>query len=207
MRMVVGGPTLAIMNPAKLSHVAFAYAITAEEALENPRRRSLISRIRRHPGATFRELLRRTEIPSGAARHHLEILKRCSLIDEKRFHQTSRFYLPGSASDQHWRAIAVLREEPLAELHELVDAEPGLRQVDIIDRARDDLGWSRSSTQHRLQRMEDEGLVRSVRMGRIRRYFTTGEGDPALDALRATQAADAPAVNQPEADLSRAFSA
>jgi predicted transcriptional regulator len=143
--------------------------IPAAKALEHPRRKKLNQYITAHPGATFRELLRGTQIPAGTARHHLTIMRRSGIIFERRHRSTLRFYENHGKFEQSWVTVAVLREPQLQQLHDWIKANPNQAQMDILG-AMNDEGWMRSTTQHRLKRLEREGLVTARPHGRRRLY-------------------------------------
>lgn len=173
--------------------------ISADKALEHPRRQRLFAYIRENPGGTFRELLRGTDIPAGTARHHLNILERTGVVVEKRHKSTLRFFPNHGQYDDTWDAVVMLREEPLAELHGWISDHPECMQKEMLA-AMAGRGWSRSTTQHRLTRLIDGGLVTVRPQGRVKRYtaharaqreahrdawtglthFTPGEGTPSM---------------------------
>ena len=141
-----------------------------EKALENANRRTLYECIKDHPGATFRELLRRTEIPAGTARHHLTVLARSRVIVEHGHRSTRRFFENHGRFDQTWSALVLLREKELAKVHDWFARHPGAMQKDLLQHAEDRWGWSRSTTQHRLARLVDGGLIDVRQAGRSKFY-------------------------------------
>lgn len=143
--------------------------IPPEKALEHERRKLLADYIKEHPGATFRELLRETEIPAGTARHHLTILRRSGVTMERRHHSTLRFFENHGKFDETWVTVAVLREPEMERLHTWIKDNPGAAQMDILDAMMAD-GWTRSTTQHRIKRLENEGLVTAKPQGRLKLY-------------------------------------
>ncbi len=157
-----------------LAKYAFASALFTrlppDEALEHPRRRALKDYIDAHPGATFRELIRATGIPAGTCRHHLSVLQRCQLIVEHRHRQTVRFFENHGKFDQTWEQVVMLREPELARLHALIEQHPKMMQKDILDTAVREWGWSRSTTQHRLERLARNDVVLVEQFGRRKLY-------------------------------------
>lgn len=143
---------------------------------ENPRRRLLLQTIRAHPGATFRELVRSTGLAGGTARHHLTVLRRQGHIVERRHRSTLRFFVAGTHNDD-WEAVVLLRQAGLARLHGWLQEHPGVIQKDALEVAAE-WGWSRSTTQHRLQRLVDAGLLEAVPQGRRKMYRVPQEEAP-----------------------------
>ncbi len=142
---------------------------TRAPALRSPRRRQLMSYIELHPGATFRELVRGTEIPAGTARHHIVVLKQANLIMEKPHNQTLRYFENHGKFEDSWNSVVLLREPELNSLHKWLLRHDGSTQKDILAWAESE-GWSRSTAQHRLKRLEAEGLVSMRPMGRWKTY-------------------------------------
>ncbi len=142
---------------------------TRARALRSPRRRELLSYIESHPGATFRELVRGTDIPAGTARHHVGVLKQANLIMEKPHNQTLRYFENHGRFEDSWNSVVLLREPELKSLHAWLLRHNGSTQKEILAWA-EGHGWSRSTAQHRLKRLENEGLVSMRPMGRWKCY-------------------------------------
>ncbi len=152
--------------------------ISGEEALKHPKRQQLHQFIQENPGSNFRELLRGTEMAAGTARHHLTILRRAGLTTEERHKGTLRFF---DGVQANWQAVVLLREPELRKLHGWIEANPGAMQRAILDHAVGQWGWSRSTTQHRLGRLVDGGLLDFAHVGRRKVYQI-----PAREAQRGT---------------------
>lgn len=143
-------------------------------ALENANRRAVLDYIAGHPGPTFREIVRATGVAAGTVRHHLGVLKRTGLVIEHRFRSTVRLFENEPRYRDGWRTTVVLREGSLQHLHAWLEAHPGRSQKEILDNAQA-WDWSRSTTQHRLKRLADEGLVEIVPHGRLKLYHARSE--------------------------------
>jgi predicted transcriptional regulator len=143
--------------------------LSKEKALEHPRRQLLYAYIQEHPGANFRELVRRSDIASGTARHHLSVLKRSGHIVEKPHGGTVRFFENHGKYEASWGSVVLLREEPLKQLHDWLTAHPNVPQKAVLE-GMETLGWSRSTTQHRLLRLQHGGLVSMRQQGRLKFY-------------------------------------
>jgi predicted transcriptional regulator len=143
--------------------------MSIEDALEHPKRQKVYGYILVHPGATFREVVRETGYATGTTRHHLTILKRSNAIMEQKYLQTLRYFENHGRYTETWDTIALLREEPLALLHQWVMGNPMNNQKAILA-AMAEVGWSRSTAQHRLSRLVDGGLVSMRPQGRMNMY-------------------------------------
>ncbi|MES2155041.1 MAG: hypothetical protein V4510_07885 [bacterium] len=140
-----------------------------QDPLAHPRRASLHAFICEHPGASFREVCRSVRIPTGTTRHHLNVLKRAGLVIEYQHHSRMRFFENHGRYTETWRHTAVLRDPELANLRSWIEAHPGAPQKDVLN-AMETCGWSRSTTQHRLARLQNEGIIAVRFQGRYKTY-------------------------------------
>jgi len=143
------------------------------DPLEHPRRRRIFEYIQAHPGATFREVARGAEIATGTTRHHLTILKRHGTIMEKPHGSTTRFFENHGKFEANWADVVLLREPPLKLLHDWLALHPEVPQKDVLE-AMAVHGWSRSTTQHRLQRLVEGGVADLRLQGRLKIYKVAG---------------------------------
>lgn len=143
--------------------------LSKKEALEHPRRKAIYEYVQLHPGANFREVARKTGIAAGTVRHHLTILERSGHLVEHAHNGTVRLFENHGKFDHNWSDLVLLREPSLAVVHDWLKVHPGSPQKDILE-AMEQLGWSRSTTQHRLARLADGGLVTIRLQGRLKIY-------------------------------------
>jgi len=139
-----------------------------EKAVENDARRAIRDYVAGNPGATFRELRGVTGLKSALLNHHLRVLKGGGLIHEQGHGASRRFLPPGLTSEEQRMKAILLREEPVNEVYELVRRHPWLAQGDLLDLAARELGFSRSTTQHRLGRLVKAGLLVVRHEGRFK---------------------------------------
>lgn len=180
-------PSAAFLLLAKMVAVSLFTRMTADRALEHPNRRKLFEQIVRDPGINFRGLVRASGIAAGTARHHLTILVRAGLVTEQGLGSTRRFFAGSPSGD--WEHKVLLREPGLRQLYDWVAANQGATQLRVLD-AMAGAGWSRSTTQHRLQRLGKSGALQVRWQGRYKRYWA-GQGNPAEPAVRAPAAGSA----------------
>jgi DNA-binding transcriptional ArsR family regulator len=167
----VTAATVGIVLLAKILFGALFTRMTGEEALEHPNRKRLVEHIQKDPGINFRGLVRVAGIAAGTARHHLTILVRAGVVTEQGFGATRRFFAGHAGGD--WEHKVLLREPGLRHLHGWVAANPGATQMQALD-AMAAAGWSRSTTQHRLQRLCEGGALEARWQGRYKRYWAAG---------------------------------
>lgn len=156
------------------------------ETLLHPRRQAIYEYVQRNPGASFREVARNTGLASGTVRHHLTVLERAGGLVEHPHQGTVRLFENHGKFDDNWADVVLLREPALAQLHAWMQANPHCPQKDALE-AMERLGWSRSTTQHRLVRLAEGGLITIRLQGRLKIYSTTRPAPPTPSNATATQ--------------------
>ncbi len=156
--------------------------LSKEQALEHPKRQKIYQYIQQHPGANFREVARETAIAAGTVRHHLTVLERAGHIVEHQHNGTVRLFENHGKFDHNWSDMVLLREPALSQLHGWLKANPGSPQKDVLE-AMESLGWSRSTTQHRLVRLVEGGLVTIRLQGRLKMYGVVDRAKTPLVSL------------------------
>ncbi|HUR60995.1 MAG TPA: helix-turn-helix domain-containing protein [Candidatus Thermoplasmatota archaeon] len=153
---------------------SFFFTKLKGDPLEHPRRRRIFDYIKDHPGATFREVARGVEIATGTTRHHLTVLKRNGVIMERPHGSTTRFFENHGKFEATWNSVVLLREPALKQLHDWLLANPEVPQKDVLE-AMAGHGWSRSTTQHRLQRLVEGGMAELRLQGRLKIYKVSAQ--------------------------------
>lgn len=139
------------------------------DVLLSPRRKAIYEAVLASPGIGFRELSRATGVLPTAVRHHLGVLIRHKKIVERSHGYSLRYFENHGKFDKNWRLTAVLRDDNLAVLYEWVASRGPINQKAVLDEW-ETRGWSRSSTQHRLGRLEANGMIGARRHGRLKVY-------------------------------------
>lgn len=155
----------------------FFTRLTKEKALEHPRRKIIFDYIRDHPGANFREIARNTGIAAGTVRHHLNVLGRSDIVVEHQHGSTVRLFENQAKFNDNWADLVLLREPPLGQLHAWLKGHPASPQKAVLE-GMDAVGWSRSTTQHRLARLVDGGLATIRLQGRLKIYSIVDRARP-----------------------------
>lgn len=165
----VAAATVAGALALKLILTPMFTRLTKQEALEHPKRQRIFTYIQEHPGANFREVARKTDIAAGTVRHHLTVLERAGHVVEHPHQGTVRLFENHGRFDHNWADVVLLREPPLLKLHAWLAEHPGSPQKAALE-AMEAVGWSRSTTQHRLARLVEGGLVTIRLQGRLKIY-------------------------------------
>jgi len=138
------------------------------------RRLRILDEVAKQPGVSFRGLVRATGMPSGCLRHHVYMLKKQGRLyevgtQEHRSGQDRRsFFLP-TAKGRVERELLLYQAPQLRTVRDWVAQHPRSPQRAVLD-AMQAHGWPRSTSQHRLTRLVDAGLVKARREGRYWRY-------------------------------------
>lgn len=135
------------------------------EVLRNRNRRAIFDYIGQNPGAGFNELQRALDVGKETVSYHVRVLLNAGKITQQSHGNTRRFFPAGFDAGQRTRTV-LLRTKALDDLYALVERHPNLAQGEIMDLAAKEMGWSRSTTQHRLGRLVKAGLVATQREGR-----------------------------------------
>lgn len=170
--LVTGAAAAAAASAAFILKILLAplfTRLTKDQALEHPRRKQIFEYIQQHPGANFREVARNTNIAAGTVRHHLNVLERSELVVEHAHGSTVRLFENHGRFQHNWSDLVLLREPALGKLHEWLKAHPNSPQKAVLEGMEAEQ-WSRSTTQHRLSRLVDGGVVAIRLQGRLKMY-------------------------------------
>jgi predicted transcriptional regulator len=148
------------------------------ELLEHPNRRRLCDIVRQEPGINFRSLVKKSGIAAGTTRHHLTKLVRGRHLIEKGYGIQRVFFPYDHRFVDSWPHQVLLREVPLRAMRDWIAANPQQPQTAVLN-AFAAHGWSRSTTQHRLQRLEMAGVLHVRWRGRYKLYSVPPVTNPA----------------------------
>lgn len=139
------------------------------DPLANPRRRLIYDTILANPGISFRELMRQTDLANGTTLLHLSNLSRAGLVMDRSRDGRRRFFENHGRYDKTWQVVAALRDDATRRLLSWLTEHPNVTQGDTL-KFTSGLGWSRTATQERLNRLVAHGFVEANRDGRRIRY-------------------------------------
>jgi predicted transcriptional regulator len=124
--------------------------------------------IKKNPGAHLRMITRELNMGMGATQHHLEILEKSGKVRSRRINIYKHYY-PVEVLETAHNILAFLRQETASDILTYLMEHPGSTQSDIINFK----GFSAPTISWHMTRLEEAGLVSSIREGRAIRYTIT----------------------------------
>lgn len=136
-----------------------------KDEVDSENRKRIYSYIQKNPGAHLRMITRELEVGMGATQHHLDILEKSGKIKSRRIN-IYRHYYPIEVLDAEHNILAFLRQETAMDILTYLMDHPRSTQSDITHF----IGFSAPTISWHMSRLEDAGLVSSVKEGRTTRY-------------------------------------
>jgi len=164
--------------------------LVRDRALDQPRRRNIMDLVQDDPGIHLSGIAKTLHLGQGHALYHLGVLQREGFVFSVATPGLRCYFSSAKIDASKARRLALLRQEPLRRLHELVRASPG-RPVAACAQA---LGVSGPRTSKLARTLESEGLLERRRQGRETLLFPAGDAD-ARPTMRPWQSSSATAAN------------
>jgi predicted transcriptional regulator len=121
--------------------------------------------IKKNPGAHLRMITRELEMGMGATQHHLDILEKSGTVKSRRINIYRHYYAVEILEAEH-NILAFLRQETAMDILTYLMEHPKSTQSDIINFK----GFSAPTISWHMTRLEQAGLVSSIKEGRTIRY-------------------------------------
>jgi predicted transcriptional regulator len=134
-----------------------------EEDSEN--RKGVYDYIKKNPGAHLRMITRELDIGMGATQHHLDILEKSGKVKSRRINIYRHYYAVEVLDAEH-NILAFLRQETAMDILTYLMEHPKSTQSEIIKFK----GFSAPTISWHMSRLEEAGLVSSIKDGRTMRY-------------------------------------
>lgn len=149
-----------------------------EKILELDVRRKIYRLVQRHAGCHFREIERKSGLATGSVKYHLDYLARHDLIRLEKEGNNLRCY-PMNFKTQNTRLMGLLRQKSVRHilLHILVNENCSHEQIvrSVV--------LSPSTVSWHLKKLEDTGIVKSIRKGRSKHYSIHIEKEEIINLL------------------------
>ncbi|HSB46609.1 MAG TPA: winged helix-turn-helix transcriptional regulator [Candidatus Bilamarchaeum sp.] len=155
-----------------------AFSGDIEKILQLKSRRKIFEAVEKHAGSHFREIERRSGLPTGTVRHHLSYLAKHGLISEQKDGNNVRYY-PRAFDPGKKKLIGLLRQKTLRAI---------ILTLLIHDNCNNDLlarkaGISPSTATWHMKKLEERGIIKSRREGRKTFYRLVPEKDAIIGLL------------------------
>ena len=139
-----------------------------DTVLGHPRREQLYARILQEPGISLQDLGQATGLSRTAVVHHLRLLEQQHLVVSRRVGRSRHYYENGGryGHDQK-EAYAILRNDRSKAVAKFISAHPGTMQKSLCEA----LSIPPSIAHWHVRRLQEGGLVESIRQGRAVAYF------------------------------------
>ncbi|MGI0061061.1 MAG: winged helix-turn-helix transcriptional regulator [Nitrosotalea sp.] len=124
--------------------------------------------IKKNPGAHLRMITRELDMGMGATQHHLGILEKSGKVKSRRINTYRHYYAVEVLEAEH-NILAFLRQETAMDILTFLMEHPKSTQSEIISFK----GFSAPTISWHMARLEQAGLVSSIKDGRTTRYTIT----------------------------------
>ncbi|MEM3511451.1 MAG: helix-turn-helix domain-containing protein [Candidatus Jordarchaeales archaeon] len=141
--------------------------------LEHPVRQEVYRWVCENPGAYFFEIANELSIPTGTLAWHLRVLEAEGLLEKIKFGGRVVFYPRHLRDAKLEKALLLLRNKNARKIFDIVVANPGVNQSEIVER----FGLHHDTVRWHIKRMVKAGLIRAKREGRSRKYYVGESGE------------------------------
>lgn len=152
----------------KVAAVVLYAHIGRAQVFENEVRERVFGIIRAEPGIHASDIAAKAAVSWGTALYHLDVLEQNAMVVVHKDGRYRRYFANGAAGSK--QATSVLRNERTATVHRLLTERPGLAQRELAEAA----SMSPQALHWHLVRLEQGGLLRKEREGRLVRHYAAG---------------------------------
>jgi predicted transcriptional regulator len=143
----------------------------AEAALELDTRRRIFEFLEKVPGAHFREIHRRLDIPTSVVEYHLKYMEDRDMLVSRMEGRYKRYYVQGRMGSSDKTLLSMLRQKVPRRIIMHVALNPGVNHRDLTDA----VGISPSTLSYHMKKLLGKEVLRQVREGRENRYWVVDE--------------------------------
>jgi predicted transcriptional regulator len=146
-----------------------------EDHLELDTRKRIYHYILDIPGAHFRDIHRKLEIPTGVVEYHLKYLQDKGMISARTEGRYKRYYVEGTIGSRDKDLMALLRQEIPRRIIAHVLLNPGTTHKEL----RELFEISASTLSFHIKKLVHNNIVTQNRVGRQSEYFIIDEDEVA----------------------------
>ncbi len=140
--------------------------LAGPEVLAHRTRAMIVREVKRSPGVALPDLAATLGIAVTTVKWHMRTLEREGFVVAGADGRSRRYFPPGTDSITRRQASA-LKDASRSLIVEIIRNAPGITQERLATEA----GLARGTVWHHAKRLEADGVIRSAREGRERRYF------------------------------------
>jgi predicted transcriptional regulator len=141
------------------------------EALELDTRKRIYQFLEEVPGAHFREIHRRLEIPTSVVEYHLKYMENRDLVVSRMEGRYKRYYVQGAMGSADKTLLSLLRQKVPRRIVMQVALRPGINHRELTDAIR----ISPSTLSYHMKKLVSKGVIRQAREGRQNTYWLVDE--------------------------------
>ncbi|MEM0342749.1 MAG: winged helix-turn-helix transcriptional regulator [Thermoplasmata archaeon] len=149
-----------------------------KEPLELANRKRIYEIVRENPGMHFRELQRRTGMPTGVLSYHLDYLVQRGLLTVEKGESFSRYFPQNVLRNEEKRILAALRQEIPRGIILFLLLNPGATHGKVLQ----NFTISPGTLSYHIKKLASSGLIKVERVGRESR-MTVIDPDRVSDLL------------------------
>jgi DNA-binding transcriptional ArsR family regulator len=160
-------PAIKVVGAQGLLLVPGYAKLRKDAILDNKIRDQLLDTIKQDPGVSITDLSKKVDAGWGTIVYHLGVLEKNKMVSTVLDGRHRRVFPVGLVDFSSQGQLALLKNERVRALYELIHDEPGAFQDQLAKR----IGISAPATSWHLKRLEDAGLVGRVKDGRRVHYY------------------------------------
>ena len=142
-----------------------------EQALELDTRRRIYRFLEEVPGAHFREVHRRLDIPTSVVEYHLKYLENRDMGVSKMEGRYKRYYIQGRMGSADKGLMSLLRQKVPRHIVMHIALNPGVNHRELTEA----VSISPSTLSYHMKKLVSKEVVRQEREGRQNRYWLVDE--------------------------------
>lgn len=137
-----------------------------EEALELENRRMIFRYISRYPGSYFREIQKKVGLATGVLEYHLNYLVKKGLLSTETERKKKRYFVSQEIPHLDKRTIGLMRQRipRRITIHTLLNPDCSFQDL------RKEFEVAKSTLSFHLRKLEDAGILASLKKGRKKFY-------------------------------------
>jgi predicted transcriptional regulator len=146
----------------------------------NERTRLILNFIRENPGLSFNEISRQLGLAKGDLQYHIQKLEKLGLITSKRSGLRKHYFPKGVFDEREKEILSLLSSENVRGIIMYIIANPGATQKELCS----ELGLSPPTINYYINKLEELGLVRSIKDGKFVKYYFEGDVELFIKMIR-----------------------